>query len=129
MKQDSIVLTINKVAIAGNTTMASSFVSDPFNLFSIYAYSVQVNWSGGSSPIGSFSLQGSNDPANSNIILPNNAPVNWTTITSSPQTISGTPGSILYDVTECSYRWFRLVYTAVSGTANITNAQLQVKGI
>jgi hypothetical protein len=129
MKQDSIVLTINKVPIANNTTMASSFTSDPFNLFSIYAYSVQVNWSGGAAPVGTFSLQGSNDPANSNIILPNNTPVNWTTITNSPQTVSGTPGSILYDVVECSYRWFRLVYTASSGSANITNAQLQIKGV
>jgi hypothetical protein len=109
--------------------MASSFTTDPQNLFSAYAYSIQIVWSGGTSPVGAFVLQGSDDPAESNIVLRDNAPVNWTNITSSSQNISGTPGSILYDVTECSYRWVRVVYTAVSGSATVTSGYVNIKGV
>lgn len=128
MRQDSIKITISGASLVG-TSMGTSFTSDPQNLFSVYAYSIQIAWSGGSAPVGSFKLQGSNDPGNSNIILNNNAPTNWTDITSSPQAISGSPGSILYDVTECSYRWVRVVYTATSGSATVSDAQANVKGV
>ncbi len=128
MRQKSIAMTIGGLTAIG-TSMASSFMSDPQNLFAVYAFGVQVAWSGGAAPIGTFKLQGSLDPDESNIILKNNAPVNWTDITSSPQTVSGTPGSILYDVTECSYRWVRVVYTASSGSSTVTDAQFNVKGV
>ena len=128
MRQDSIKMTIGGISMVG-TSMGSSFISDPQNLFSVYAYSIQVVWSGGSSPSGTFTLQGSNDPGNSNLILQDSPPVNWTTISNSGIVVTGTPGDILYDVTECSYRWVRLVYTYMSGSATISDAQINIKGV
>jgi hypothetical protein len=128
MRQQSMKLTISGSSLVG-TSLASSFNSDPQNLFAVYAYSIQIVWSGGAVPVGAFTLQASDDPGESNIILRDNAPVNWTTIASTSQSVSATPGSILYDVPACSYRWVRLVYTATSGSANITSAQINVKGV
>jgi hypothetical protein len=128
MRQSSIALKIGGVSMVG-TSMTTSFISDPQNLVSIYAYSIQVVWSGGAAPVGTFSLQGSDDPGDIGSGQAVSLPVNWTNITSSPQAISGTPGSILYDVVECSYRWVRLVYTAVSGSATVTAATINVKGV
>jgi hypothetical protein len=128
MRQGSIFLTIGGVPISG-TSMASSFTTDPVNLISIYAYGIQVVWSGGAAPVGTFMLQGSLDSGDIGSGQGVSTPTNFTNITNSPQTISGSPGSILYDVTECSYRWVRLVYTAASGSATVSDGVINVKGI
>lgn len=128
MRQGSIQLTINGASMLG-TSMASSFTSDPVNLISAYAYGIQVVWSAGAATAGTFTLQGSLDAGDNGSGQAVSAPINFTNITNSPQTISGTPGSILYDVTECSYRWVRLVYTAASGSGTVTDAMMQVKGV
>ncbi len=129
MRQGSIALTIAGVPITSSASLAASFNTDGINLISIYAYSVQVSWSGGTAPVGTFTLQGSNDSGDAGSGQAVVQPTNWTTVTGSSQSISGSPGSILYDVTECSYRWFRLVYTATSGSATITDALSNVKGV
>jgi hypothetical protein len=128
MRQGSIAIKISGAPLVG-TSMGTSFTTDPVNLFSIYAYSVQIVWSGGAAPVGTFKLQGSNDPGDNGSGQAVSLPTNWTDITSSPQSISGSPGSILYDVVECSYRWTRIVYTAASGTATITDSNINVKGV
>jgi len=114
--------------LIANQSMASSFNTTGINLISIYAYSIQAVWSGGSSPVGTFSLQGSNDAGDNGSGQGVSQPVNWSTITGSSQAISGTPGNILFDVTECSYRWVRLVYTATSGSGTVS-ATINTKGI
>lgn len=128
MRQGNINLTIAGAPIQG-TSMASSFTTDPVNLISIYAYSIQVVWSSGTAPNGTFFLQGSNDSGDNGSGQAVTPPTNFTTITNSPQVISGTPGSILFDVTECSYRWVRLAYTAASGSATISDGTMNVKGV
>lgn len=128
MRQSSVPLTISNVSIKGRS-LTSSFNTDAVNLISIYAYSIQVVWSGSGTPIGIFSLQGSNDSGDIGSGQGVSQPVNFTPITNSPQSISGNTGSILYDITECSYRWVRLVYTATSGTATITDATMNTKGV
>lgn len=128
MRQASIQLKVGGAPLA-SMSMASSFTTDPVNLFSIYAYSMQVVWSGGAAPVGTFKLQGSNDPGDNGSGQAVSVPTNFTDITSSPQSISGSPGSILYDVVQCSYRWVRLVYTAASGSATITDGQMNAKGV
>lgn len=128
MRQGSIFLTINGASMIGQA-MASSFTSDAVNLINQYAYSMQVTWSGGAAPVGTFKLQGSNDAGDNGPGQGVSAPTHFTDITNSPQVISGTPGSILYDVTECSYRWVRLVYTATSGSGTIASAVMNVKGV
>lgn len=129
MRQQSTPLTINGVKVAGSANLSTTFTTDAINLFSIYAFSIQVNWSSGAAPSGTFNLQGSNDPGDAGSGQAVTKPTNFTNITNSSQAISGTPGSILFDVTECSYRWVRLVYTATSGSANVTNAQMNAKGV
>lgn len=111
-----------------NVTMGANITSLGINLISIYAYSIQVVWSEGSAPIGTFKLQGSNDAGDNGSGQGVSQPTNWTNITSSPQDVSGTSGSLLYDVTECSYRWVRLVYTRTSGTAT-ASATINTKGV
>lgn len=128
MRQGSIGLEVSDATMVGQT-MGASFNSDPVNLISIYAYSIQVSWSGGSVPVGTFKLQGSNDPGDNGSGQGVSAPANYTDIVSSAQSISGTPGSILFDVTQCGYRWVRLAYTRTSGTTSVTVASMNVKGV
>lgn len=116
------------INLVTNGDMSSTVTSTGINLISIYAYSIQITWTGGSAPVGSFTLQGSNDPGDTGSGQAVSQPTHWTTITGSSQSVSGTPGSMLYDVVECSYRWVRLVYTPVSGSATM-NAITNVKGV
>lgn len=118
MRQAPVTMTLS------GTDMTVNVTSNPVNLISIYAYSVQVVWSSGSAPVGTFKLQASDDPVDAG-----GTPTNYTDVTSSSTPISGTPGSVLFDVTECSYRWVRLVYTATSGSATITSAVMNLKGV
>ena len=107
---------------------ATSITSNGVNLISIYMYSIQVHWDTGSSPAGTWKLQGSNDAGDNGSGQGVSQPTNWTDITDSPQAISGGPGSLLYDVTAASYRWVRLVYTRASGSAT-AQAMINVKGV
>lgn len=116
------------IQLSSAVDMGSSFNSTGINLISQYAYSIQGVWTGGTA-VGTFKLQGSNDPGDNGVGNTANQPTNWTDISSSSQAISGSPGSILYDVTECSYRWVRLVYTRTSGTGATFNAHMNVKGV
>jgi hypothetical protein len=118
----------SSVTLVTNGDMSGNIVSLGVNLISIYAYSIQGVWTGGTFPTGVFTLQGSNDPGDNGSGQGVSQPTNWTTITNSSQVISGTPGSILYDVTECSYRWVRLVYTAGTGSGTL-QAQMNTKGV
>lgn len=121
MRQSSVPLIING-------SMAGAITSTGINLISIYAYSIQAIWSGGSAPVGSFSLQGSNDAGDIGSGQGVSQPINWTTIVGSSQSISGSPGGVLFDVVQCSYRWVRLIYTPTSGSATV-NATINTKGI
>lgn len=121
MRQGSISL-LSGADMTGNVTSLG------INLISIYAYSIQAVWSGGTAPVGTFTLQGSDDAGDDGSGQGVSQPTNWTTITGSSQAISGTPGNILYDCVACSYRWVRLVYTAGSGSATL-NATINVKGV
>lgn len=118
----------SSVALLTAQSMGASFNSTGINLISIYAFSIQIVWSGGSAPVGIFKLQGSNDAGDNGSGQGVSQPTNWTDITTSPQSISGSPGSLLFDVTECSYRWVRLVYTRTSGSAT-ANATMNTKGV
>jgi hypothetical protein len=111
--------------VAGD--MSANITSTGINLISIYAYSIQATWTG-SAPVGVFSLQGSNDAGDVGSGQGVSQPIYWTTIASSNQSISGGPGSILYDVTECSYRWVRLIYIFSSGAGTL-RAVINTKGV
>lgn len=117
----------SSVKLITNASMAAPITSLGINLISIYAYSVQGVWTGGA-VVGVFKLQGSNDSGDIGSGQGVSQPVNWTDIVSSSQSISGSPGSILYDITECAYRWVRLVYTSTSGSATL-NVTINTKGL
>lgn len=130
--QSKINMTIAGAPMVG-TSMGASFNSDPQELFYFYSYSVQIAWSAGTSPVGAFSIQASLDyNPGGNLVGGDGTPLNagtWTTVTGSSQAISGTPGNILYDVVQCSYRWMRVAYTRTSGSATLSEALIQLKGI
>lgn len=125
MRQKNVPLTLSSTAMTGTATLTSTGI----DLISAYAFSIQVTWSGGSATVGTFKLQASNDPGDNGSGQGVSQPTHWTDVTSSSQAISGTPGSIMYDVTECAYRWVRLSYTNTSGTGTIQTAVLNSKGV
>lgn len=119
----------SNVALLSNQSMTGTVTSDGINLISIYAYSIQAYWSGGSGlTAGTFKLQASNDPGDNGSGQGVSQPTHWTDVASSSQAISGASGSILYDVTECGYRWVRLVYTPSGGSGTLT-ANINTKGV
>lgn len=87
-------------------SMASSFNGDAVKLKAHKNYSLQIVWTG--SAFGKFKLQCSNDADVNNVS-------NWSDVKDSVVNISAS-GDIMYNVENCNYLMFRLVYTATSGT-------------
>lgn len=108
--------------------MSASLTSKPTILQSLTGVSYQVVWSGGSTPVGTLSVQASNNYA----LNPDGTALNagtWTTLTLSvngtPSTtiaVSGNSGSALIDPINTDAYAIRLIYTAASGggTLNVT---------
>lgn len=105
--------------------MAGNLVSNPTVLQSLTKASYTVSWTG-STPVGTVSVQGSNDYS----LNPNGTVLNagtWNTLTlsvngttSTTVAISGNTGSGAIDVLETALYAIRLIYTAGSGTGSIT---------
>lgn len=88
--------------------------------------SIQLVWSGGGSPVGTFTIEVSNDMVN----LASGADqaanvVNWSTYTGSAAAIT-TDGDLIYNIANLGYRWLRVKYTRTSGTGTL-NAVLVIK--
>ncbi len=97
----------------------------PALLAHAWGYSIQAIITG--TVTGSIKLQGSSDPApDANFSAANYSVVNWTDISGSTQSVTGA-GTITWDVSRSAYSWVRVVYTAASGTGNIS-AQIFTKG-
>lgn len=108
--------------------MVGSFDLRPLWLGHICNYSVQLVFTG--SPVGTFSLQCSNDPG-----MPDGGQTpqarsvtNWTVITGSSQAISAA-GNIVWNVENAGYNWVRVHYVVTSGTGSLTSARANVKGV
>ena len=100
--------------------MTGTVASVAFPLAGIYAYSFQILCTG--SPVGTFHLEASNYPGDQSGMTTKPPPDDqWTKITDSDEAITGTNPSILYDVTQASYRWVRLVYVHTSGVATMSS--------
>lgn len=102
-----------------NVNVATSQTSSAYWLKEVYGVAIQAVFTG--SPVGVISLEGSCDAGSQ---LPNEPILgtgvnNWTTIADSPQNVTGA-GSVTYNFTGVFYKWIRVVYTATSGTGNMT---------
>lgn len=102
----------------------STLTSAPISLYSIFGYSIQLEFTG--SPNGSFSVYVSSDPFTSNQAgLP--APTNFSLLADSTLSISAA-GDIMYNINECNYNWFKIIYTKASGTGSL-NGRFNLKGV
>ena len=89
-----------------SNNMGSSFFSLPGNVTNVSGYSIQAVWTNGSSPIGTMSLQASNDS------------VNWSDIPNSSLPVAGNADNNIFNVSKHAYYNFvRLKYIRTSGDA------------
>ena len=110
---------------ANGNSMAADITSQPVICQQVIAASFGLSWTG-TSPVGAVSIQGSNDfkqAANGQILVPGT----WNTLTlnyggsaviSIP--ISGNTGNGILDITLTGIYALRCIYTAISGTGNLT---------
>lgn len=91
-----------------------------------YGVSIQVVITG--NPIGTLSLQGSNDYGTRNPNLPDigQGVVNWTDIDRSAIAVTGS-GTAAWNFQGSFYKWVRMIYTATSGSGTLT-ARANSKG-
>lgn len=109
--------------------MGASFTSKPIYLGHISDYSIQLIFTG--SPVGSFSLQVSNDAGriSANSEANQYAGVsNWTDLMGSSQSITAS-GDHTWVAKGAGYLWVRVVYTRVSGSGTLTSARANLKGV
>lgn len=109
---------------ANGNSMAGNIISLPVIILDLYALSYGLSWSG-SSPVGTVSVQGSNDYSQNAEGAVQNAGT-WNTLTlnyggSAVTTvpISGNTGNGLIDLVATGVYAIRLIYTATSGTGNL----------
>lgn len=106
-------------------SMAASITSDPTILQSLTTVSYTYRWSG-TSPVGTISIQASNDYSLNPDGTVNNSGT-WKVLTLSvngtPSTtisLSGNSGNDCIDITKTGFYAVRLIYTRVSGTGSLT---------
>lgn len=118
----------NPLASPANTSsMASSFITQPTIVQKLSQISYSCVWTG-TSPVGSISVQGSNDysikPGGANAV---ENPGTWNNLvlssggaTTTNIPVSGNSDHGLIDIASTGLYAIRLVYTAISGTGNMT---------
>lgn len=118
----------NEALELSGTDLESNQTSLPVWLGHIALFSVQVVITG--SPNGTLKLQASNDNGANDIYLANASIINWTDIPNQSASISSA-GSVIFNVPDSGYKWFRLVWIdASSGSpSTITSARYMLKGI
>ena len=104
----SLVREYPKPVWSGQALSNVSVVSITFNVAPTVNFSVQAAWTG--NLVGSFKLQGSNDPIN----------VGWTDY---PGAVSvNGPGSAMWNVQNIGYGFMRLIYVPISGSGTVNAA-------
>jgi len=107
--------------------MASSFTSQPTVVQKLSQISYSCVWSG-TAPVGTISIQGSNDynikPGGATAVQNpgtwNNLVLSFAGGTTTSIPVSGNTGNGIIDIAATGLYAVRLVYTAVSGTGNMT---------
>ncbi len=117
--------TLRPQQVISSGDMSDDIVSDPTILQSLSKLSYAMSWTG-TSPVGTVSVEGSNDyslDANGNVL---NAGT-WSVLTlqvnglpTTTVTITGNTGSGIIDITDTAIYALRLIYTAGSGVGSLT---------
>jgi len=119
-----IVIPSSQAQPASTGSMAANIISAPTIIQKLSMVSYSLSWSG-SSPVGTASVQLSNDYSQNSDGSVNN-PGTWNTmtlqvggssVTSIP--ISGNSGNGFIDITDCAAYAIRLIYSATSGTGTL----------
>lgn len=97
-----------KDTLSDAQSMGADVTSSSKNLDGVVGYAVQFVWSGGGSPVGTFSLEASNDDEN------------YTTISGSSFSVSGNSGNYLANVQFAGYSYVRAKYVRTSGSGTLT---------
>lgn len=96
--------------------MSSSQTSTYSNVLGMDNIGLLLSWSGASSPVGSFSVEVSNDYNNSNAINSGT----WIALDfGSTISISGSSGSHEININQLPYSWIRTKYTRTSGSGTL----------
>lgn len=92
--------------------MAGSVTSSAEPLDYIYGFSIQAIYTG--SPVGTLTLEASNDNSN------------WVTVTDSSYSVTSA-GNYMWNFTVSNFKWVRVVYTRTSGTGTLS-ARIYARG-
>lgn len=103
-------------------SLGASFASAAFKLESMIYCSIEGVWLAGTAPVGTFTLEGSNNGFLDNGSLNNaeNPEAVWVTISGSSVPAGGGAGSTLYNVTDIAFHDIRYRYIRTSGTSTGT---------
>lgn len=100
-------------------SMGATVNSNGMDVSGASLFSCQAVWTGGGSPVGTFTVEVSNDDVQKSTSGNDSANVtNWTTYGNSSIAISG-DGDLGYNIDGLAYRWARIKYTRTSGTATL----------
>lgn len=90
----------------GHDMTSASVISEQAYISEFKNISIQASWSG-STPTGTIVLQASNDG------------INFGTIVSSSQNVTGNSGTLIFKDSEVGYQYFRALYTKSGGTGTL----------
>ena len=107
----------------GPTSLAASFNGAAFVTEQMLNYSVQAKWTDGGALSGELKLQASNDafapPAGNEMYQIENPAASWDDVSGSVVTVTGSNVQ-MYNVTDVSYKAYRIVWTRTAGTGTMT---------
>lgn len=111
---------------ANGNSMAANITSSPTIVQDMYAMSYALKWTG-TTPIGTVSIQGSNDfalyPGGGGIANAgtwNTLTVNYNGVPVTTIPVTGNTGNGIIDIVATGVYAIRLIYTATSGTGSLT---------
>ncbi len=104
--------------VGDDISMAASFNSNPIKTDRFNKVGIHAVWATGSSPVGDFTLQITNDIGYRHADGTVSGLTNWTTVTDTTAAAGGAAGSQYWDL-ETAARWVRVVYTRTSGSSTV----------
>lgn len=125
MKSNTIQFTFTPNATMTGT---ATIVSNPIPLDQIYGFAIQAFWTG--SPTGTLKLQASSDSPGRETQTSSGGPdavTNWSDVTNSSYSITGSAGNYMWNFNGAFYRYVRISYTNISGTGTMA-AEISAKG-